>query len=219
MLAIPRRDHSRAVGVHVRDEQKNHVVADEPHFIRFFGDDLVHQQRRRLPVCHLRGVEAEVDPDDGLSLARERARFVIGQAVAIVLPVGRLRPHPACRRPRQREPARDVLVLAELAEVLFRGDDGEYLRPSFGRLPHLDELHPRRDRDRQFAEIIFNLFVGGQLVIGARRPADDRLGCRRCRLRERGDTGQSDRCRHEKTARDADHPPILGDASSWHCGC
>ena len=112
---------------------------------------------------HLGRVEAEVDPDDGLPLVDQRLHLVLG-----------------CARPRQR--LRDLLVAIEVLHVGFGRDDRHELRAALGGLADVHELHAVGGRV-EHAEVLGDLLVRGQRVIGARCPADDALGSRHVGLR------------------------------------
>lgn len=115
--------HAVGIGVHGEDD----VILEDAH--RLFvvaADQLVGRLDQLVGAKDLGGVKAAVEPHDGLALLGQRAGLGLGEPLAL----GELH--------------RDVFVLLQELEILRRRDDRRELGPSFGRLAHLDYLHPVR---------------------------------------------------------------------------
>ena len=89
------------------DEQDDHVVEDAERLRVVGGDELVERLDQRLGAEHFAGVQAAVDPDDGLALGGQLAGLGLVDALG------------------QREPAGDVPVVVELVVVGRRRDDAQ----------------------------------------------------------------------------------------------
>ena len=128
---------------------------------------LIDHLAELLRAEHFGGVEAAVDPDDGLSLLRERARLRVRQPLGV------------------REARRDLLVARQLLVVLGRRHDRHELRASLGRLAHLLDHDPRRFL-RQLSPVRGDLDVVREEVVVAEVGAELFLGCRDVGLRRGG---------------------------------
>jgi hypothetical protein len=84
VLAIPVRHHRRAVGIHIRDEQENHVIANESHLVGLVRHRLEEHQRRGLTMRHFGRVQTEINPDDGFAFAGKRTCVFVAQAAIAV---------------------------------------------------------------------------------------------------------------------------------------
>ena len=112
-------------------------------------------------------MEATIDMDECLTLARELARVGVSQPLWM------------------REPPRDLPIAIDLAEVGGRRHEREVHRASLAGLAGLDELDVLAG-GCQLLEIFDRLVVGRELVVGAGAEAEDRLGCRHAAVAEKG---------------------------------
>ena len=120
------------------------------------ADELIDRLHQLLRAEHLGGMQAAVDPDDRLAVARELPRLVVGQ------PLG------------QCEPPGDVLVLLQVLVVLRRGDDRHQLVAALGGLA--DALHGHAvGVGVELAEELGELGVVRQHVVGADLMAEELL--------------------------------------------
>ena len=95
---VPVGDEGVAVRIGVGDQEDD--VIQEAHRLGVVAaDHLPHEFHELLGAEDLGGVEAAVDPDDGLALGGERAGFVLGDALGM------------------RQPPRDLLVAVEVGPV------------------------------------------------------------------------------------------------------
>ena len=102
------------------------------------------------------GVQAAIDVDDGLGLARQGVRLLVADAA------------------RERQAPRDVLIMIELRQVGGVGDEGDEPVAAARGLAHVDQLDAVRRR-RQLAEIAQRVFVSGQVEIVAGLVAQHRF--------------------------------------------
>ena len=107
-------------------------------------------------------VQAAVDVDERLALARQRPRLRFGQAL------------------RVRQPPRDLAVAIDLLEVLRRRDQREVIGAPLRRRAGFDQRQPIAG-GIELLEIVDRLVVGGELGVGARREADAGVGRRDAR--------------------------------------
>ena len=112
---VPVGDEIVAVRIRVH-EQDDDVVQNPHRLVVGAADHLVDHLAELLRAERFGGVQAAVDPDDGLALFRERAGLVVGQALG------------------EREPARDLLVAREVLVVLGRRHDRHQLVAALGGL-------------------------------------------------------------------------------------
>ena len=153
-----------AVGVGV-DEQDDHVIEDAQRLGVVGREELVDRLHEHLGAQHLAGVQATVDPDDGLARASQLSgvllRHILGQG----------------------QPAGDVLVAGQLAMVGRRRDDAHELRPAF--LGDADANHLEAVRFLfELRPVIAELLVIRQAVIVAQVEAEEFLRRRDRRPRQ-----------------------------------
>ncbi|MNJ31664.1 hypothetical protein D3C77_263080 [compost metagenome] len=144
---VPGRDQLPPVRVQ-RREQDDDVVQDARRLGVLGRQPFIEGGDQGLGRHRLGRMQAAVDPDHGLALGGQGA----GLGLADALGLG--------------QAARDLLIAVDLGQVLGRGDDGEILRPPFGRLADLDQLHPIR-LPGQGVQIAFELAVGDQAIVVA----------------------------------------------------
>ena len=210
---VPIGHEGRPVRVHVGDEQEDDVVANEAHLGRLCRDDLVGQKRGCLGVAHFCGVQSEVDPHDRFPVAGQGPRLFVGQ----VAPLG--------------EPSGDLLIAVGVSQIGCRRDERHQLRPALGRSADFFQAEPRRRRIKR-AEIGGDLFVGGQLVVGAGHESDDGFWRGNGGLRGRSMGGPRDQDEgYERPANEASHAgapreaiiaplsAIGGRACAFRAGC
>ena len=77
VFRVPPGHERRPVGIHVRHEEQDDVVANEPGFFRFRGRQAIGQPRSCLAVGDLARVQAEVDPNHRAALGGQRLRLRI----------------------------------------------------------------------------------------------------------------------------------------------
>ena len=138
------------------DGQDDHV-SEEPHRL-FVGaaDELIDRFHQLLRAEDLGGVQAAVDPHDGLAVASELPCLFVGQALG------------------EREPLGDVLVFLQVFVVLRRGDDGHQLIAALGGLADALQDHAV-GIGVELAEELAELGVVRQDVVGADRMAEELL--------------------------------------------
>ena len=154
VLAVPVDDHVHAVGVHRGQQDQDHVVADLAHLRRFVRGDAMRQQERMLRRGDLAGMQAVVDPHDGLAFARQRA--------------GGIRTHPA----HVSEPLADVAVVIGLRKIGFGRNEGHQHVVALGGLArrgHGDTIRRRV----QLPEVVLELPEVRELVVVTRREPQD----------------------------------------------
>ena len=104
--------------------QQHDVVVQDPHRLGIgLAVQAVDRLDQLLRAEHFGGVQAAVDPDDGLAVLRELPRLIVGEAVG------------------ERQLAVHLLELRERLVVLGRRDDGGQLGPAFFRLADLHDRH------------------------------------------------------------------------------
>ncbi len=166
-------------------EQDN--VVQEPHGLLVGpADHLVHPLHELMRTEHLGGMQATVDPDDGLTLPRQAACFFFRHALC------------------QREPPGYFLVPTEIRVIIRGGDDRHQLRAPLRGASNFLEHHPGRFL-RQFRPICLQLRVRGEVIIIADIEAELFLGSRyalpanrRSHDRKRYEHTQERECRTEK---------------------
>jgi hypothetical protein len=173
-------DVAVGVGVHEQDD----AVVQEPHRLLVgAAHHLVDHFAELLGAEHLGGVQAAVDPDDRLSLLRERAGLVVGQSVGV------------------GEPAGDLLVSREVPVVLRRGDDRHQVRPALRGPPDFDDLDAIGLRF-ELVPVGSDLLVVGEEVVVAEVGAELFLRRGDVGLRRSGRGGESDGSKRDGSKRD-----------------
>ena len=160
-VLVPRGDDVEAVRVHHRHEQQDGVVADVLHLGRLFGRHAVGQQGRHLRVRHFARVQPPIDPGDRLALAREPAGRRLVDAGAGQLLAG-------------------ATPMLQPFQVLFARNKQQQHRPPQHRRADLAHLDPVAGCV-ELLIIVEHLAVGRQLIIVARREAEDVGGVRHLR--------------------------------------
>ena len=187
VIHVPLGHERRAIRIHVRDQQEDHVVSNEPRLFAFVRRHAIRQERGGLRVSDLVRVQAEIDPDDGASLLGQKPRVLVGQVS------------------RQGQPLRDLLIPASPLEVLFRRDERHDLRPALDRPADIHEQDPGT-RSIEPAEVGGDFLVGGQLVVRAGRKPDHAFRRWRCLMRGRGDLGRGSSQRDDSDSQAGRHP-------------
>ncbi len=123
------------------------------------GKQVVGQLRRHLRPRHLRRVAAAVDVDEGPAFVRQRPRLCVGQVL------------------RMRQALGDLTQSVDLREVGRRRNQRKIHRPALCRLACLHQPD-RTARGREFLQVCDRLIVCRQLVVGAGREPEDRIGRR-----------------------------------------
>ena len=154
---VPLGDEVVSVGI-VEDEQRDVVVEEAHRFGVGAGVELVDGLDELGLADGLRGMQAAVDPDDGLAFFGERVGLVFRKAFGM------------------GELGGDLLVVVEFGNVLGRGDDDHVLAAAFSGGPDVDQLHAV-GLGGELLEVGGDLVVVGQHVVVAHVEADDLFGC------------------------------------------
>ena len=166
---VPVRDEVHPVGVRV-DEEDDDVVEDPHRLIVGPAHELPQRLHELLRAQHFRGVEAAVDPHDGLAALREFSRLRLGHA------------------PGEREAGGDLPVFVEVRVVLGRGDDRHELVSALGGRPDRLQRHARGFGGQRLP-VAGEVAVVRQFVVGADLVAEEGLRGRQF-LREAGPRGE-----------------------------
>ncbi len=142
---IPGRDQLPSVRVH-RREQDDHVVQDALGLGVLGRQPFIQGGDQGLGRHGFGGVQAAVDPHHGLALGGQGAGLVLADALGL------------------GQAPRDLLIAVDVRQVLRRGNDREVLRPPFGGLADLQQLHPIRLAG-QGVQIALELSVGDQMIV------------------------------------------------------
>ena len=175
---VPVRHQLHAVGVGVRHED-DRVTQEALRFVVGAAHDLPRGLDQLLCAEHFGGVQAAIDPDDGLAFVRQAARFGLGDAFGT------------------REPCTDLAIAILVPQILGRRDDRHDLRAPFFGQPDRIEFHPVR-LAREALEVLVELGVIGQLIVGADPVPEELLRRGQPRLGA-GDRG-GERDQHEQGA-------------------
>jgi hypothetical protein len=150
VFPIPVDHEIQAVGVDRGQQHEDDVVADLAALVRFVDGQLMRQQEGVLRGGHFAGMQAVVDPDDGLAFTGKLPRRLIVDAAH----VGKL--------------AADLTIVLDAREVGFRRDQHDENVVALGRLPRRVHGHTvRRGVERR--EVLLQLPEVGELVIVAGR--------------------------------------------------
>ena len=149
---VPVGDELLAVGVGL-DAEHDHVVEEAHGLLIGAADHLVDPFHDLLRADGLGGVQAAIDPDDGLALFGQRARLLLADAFG------------------EGELARDLLVLRQIPDVLRRRDDGHPLVAAFLGLADALQLHARAFGG-ELLPVGFELGVVGDHVVVAQVEAE-----------------------------------------------
>ena len=176
-LHVPLRGHLVAVRIDGRPQHQDDLAE---HLLDVLvlavetRQQVVEQQRCVLGAGEFRRVQPAVDVDERLAFTRQPPRVLIGQAFGM------------------RQPARDLAVAVDALEVLLRRHQREVIGPPLRRRAGLDQLHVVRGRV-DLLEVVDDLVVGGELVVGARLEAEHRGRRRQPALRGKGNGEQGDK--------------------------
>ncbi len=190
---IPVADQFHAIGIVVA-QQDDAVVQHAQGFGVVLGEHAVQHLDLALRGDGFGGMQAGIDPHDGLALRRQRPRlrFV----------------HPA----RPRQPFGDAAIIVQLGQIGRGGNDRHPHGAPLGGLADIDQLHAI-GFSRQFLQIGFVFGIVGEVIIRARRLFEKVPRCSGAsRLREAGGR-QAQKCRRDKKPmrfHDLHSPPMPG---------
>jgi hypothetical protein len=142
--------HAVGVGVHEEDDD---VVEDAQRLGVVGAEELVQRLDERLSAQRFVGVQAAVDPDDGLALGGQLGRLGRADIFGLCQTVG------------------NFLIAGQVAVIGRRGDDAHQLRPALFRLADVDHLEAVRLAFQLFP-VAHQLLVVRQAVVVAQVEAE-----------------------------------------------
>ncbi len=185
---VPVGDELLAVGIGLDIELD--AIVEQAHGLGVgTADHLVDHFHELLRTDGFGGVQAAIDPDHGLTLARQR----VGLGLADTFGQGEL--------------AGDLAVMVQVADIRRRRNDGHVLAPAFGGGADIHQLHAIGFSGQLFP-IGFQLGVIGHLVIVADVEAERLLG--------RSDAGRGLRVQQARRQHRRDHEQPQTEGSGGH---
>ena len=185
---VPVGDEVHAVGV-IEDGEQD-VVLEKAHRL---GIGLGVHFIDGLKICcepdGLGGVQASVDPDDGLAFGGERMGLLVGEHLVFGREVA-----------RGGELVGDITVVVELLEILGRGDNSHPLAAALGGLAHLHQLHAVGFTG-ELLPVLLQLHIVCEVVVVANVEPESFLGSGDFRSDRRGLLRSGQRRNQEKRGR------------------